>query len=78
MTLPAGATVTALLNNLLVDYDLYLYRAGSTTAVASSTNGGTTADQATWTNTTGASTTVYARVYKYSSTRTTYTVRVSY
>ncbi len=78
MTVPAGAAVTALLNNLLVDYDLYLYRAGSTTAVASSTNGGTTADQATWTNTTGASTTVYARVYKYSATRTTYTVRVSY
>ncbi len=78
MTVPNGATVTALLNNLLVDYDLYLYRAGSTTAVASSTNGGTTADQATWTNTTGASTTVYARVYKYSSTRTTYTLKVSY
>ncbi len=78
MTVPAGATVTGLLNGLSVDYDLYLYRAGSTTAVASSTNGGTTADQATWTNTTGASTTVYARVYKYSATRTTYTVRVSY
>ena len=78
MTLPAGATVTGLLNGLSVDYDLYLYRAGSTTAVASSTNGGTTADQATWTNTTGASTTVYARVYKYSATRATYTVKVSY
>lgn len=78
MTVPAGAAVTALLNGLTVDYDLYLYRAGSTTAVASSTNGGTTADQATWTNTTGASTTVYARVYKYSATRTTYTVKVSY
>ncbi len=78
MTVPAGATVTGLLNNLLVDYDLYLYRAGSTTAVASSTNGGTTADQASWTNTTGASTTVYARVYKYSATRTTYTLKVSY
>ena len=78
MTVPAGATVTGLLNGLSVDYDLYLYRAGSTTAVASSTNGGTTADQASWTNTTGASTTVYARVYKYSATRTTYTVKVSY
>ncbi|MEO7796066.1 MAG: S8 family serine peptidase [Thermoanaerobaculia bacterium] len=78
MTVPAGATVTGLLNGLSVDYDLYLYRAGSTTAVASSTNGGSTADQATWTNSTGASTTVYARVYKYSATRTTYTVKVSY
>ena len=78
MTVPAGSAVTALLNGLTVDYDLYLYRAGSTTAVASSTNGGTTADQATWTNTTGASTTVYARVYKYSATRTTYTLKVSY
>jgi hypothetical protein len=78
MTVPAGAAVTGLLNGLTVDYDLYLYRAGSSTAVASSTNGGTTADQATWTNTTGASTTVYARVYKYSSTRTTYTLKVSY
>ena len=42
MTVPAGATVTGLLNGLSVDYDLYLYRAGSTTAVAQSTNGGTT------------------------------------
>lgn len=78
MTVPAGATVTGLLNNLSVDYDLYLYRAGSTTAVAQSTAGGTTAETATWTNTTGASTTVYARVYKYSATRATYTVKVSY
>ena len=44
MTVPAGAAVTGLLNGLSVDYDLYLYRAGSTTAVCSSTNGGTTAD----------------------------------
>lgn len=78
MAVPAGATVTGLLNGLSVDYDLYLYRAGSTTAVAQSTNGGTTADQATWTNSTGAATTVYARVYKYSATRATYTVKVSY
>jgi len=78
MTVPAGATVTGLLNNLSVDYDLYLYRAGSTTAVAQSTAGGTAAETATWTNTTGASTTVYARVYKYSATRATYTVKVSY
>jgi PKD repeat protein len=78
MSVPNGATVTALLNGLTVDYDLYLYRSGSSTAVASSTNGGTTADQASWTNTTGAATTVYVRVYRYSSTRTTYALRVSY
>jgi serine protease len=78
MTVPSGATVTGLLNNLSVDYDLYMYRAGSATAVCSSTNGGSTADTCSWTNNTGASTTVYARVYQYSTTNTTYTVRVSY
>jgi serine protease len=78
MTVPAGATVTGLLNGLSVDYDLYLYRSGSTTAVAQSTQGGTTADQASWTNNTGASTTVHVRVYKYSATRATYALRVSY
>lgn len=78
MSLPAGATVTALLNGLSVDYDLYLYRAGSTTAVASSTNGGTTADQASWTNSGTTAVTIYARVYKYATTRTTYALRVSY
>jgi serine protease len=78
MTVPAGATVTGLLNNLSVDYDLYLYRAGSSTAVCSSTNGGSTADTCSWLNNTGASTTVYARVYQYSSTNTTYTLKVNY
>jgi hypothetical protein len=46
--------------------------------VASGTNGGTTQEQISWTNTTGATTTVYVRVYRYSSTRTTYSLRVSY
>jgi hypothetical protein len=78
MTLPAGATVTAVLNNLTVDYDLYLYRAGSSTAVASSTNGGSTSETASWTNNLGTSTTIYARAYRYSSTKTTYSLKVSY
>jgi hypothetical protein len=78
MTLPAGATVTAVLNNLTVDYDLYLYRAGSSSAVASSTNGGSTSETASWTNNLGTSTTIYARVYRYSSTKTTYSLKVSY
>ena len=77
MSLPAGSTITGLLNGLSVDYDLYLYNSAGT-QLASSTNGGTTADQASWTNTGGSAATVYVRVYRYSSTRTTYTLKVSY
>ncbi|HEV2846135.1 MAG TPA: hypothetical protein VG477_14870 [Thermoanaerobaculia bacterium] len=76
LSLPAGATVTALLNGLTADYDLYILNS-SGTQVASSINGGTTADQASYTNAGGA-TTVYVRVYRYASTRTTYQLRVSY
>ena len=47
-------------------------------AVASSLNGGTTADQASWTNTGASAINVFVRVYRYSSTRTTYQLRVSY
>jgi hypothetical protein len=78
LSLPAGATVTALLNGLTVDYDLYIYNSTTGSAVASSTNGGSTADQASWTNTGGSAINVYVRVYRYSSTRTTYQLRVSY
>jgi hypothetical protein len=77
LSLPAGRTVTALLNGLTVDYDLYIYNAAGT-QVASSTAGGTTADQATWTNTGASAVNVYVRVLRYSSTRTTYQLRVSY
>ena len=77
MSIPAGKTVTALLNGLSVDYDLYLYNSSGTT-LASSTNGGTTAETATWTNSGASAATVYVRVYRYSSTRTTYTLKVSY
>ncbi|HEX4954240.1 MAG TPA: pre-peptidase C-terminal domain-containing protein [Thermoanaerobaculia bacterium] len=78
LSLPAGRTVTALLNGLTVDYDLYLYNSTTGAAVASSTAGGTTADQASWTNTGASAIDVYVRVYRYSSTRTTYQLRVSY
>jgi hypothetical protein len=77
LSLPAGQTVTALLNGLTVDYDLYIYDAAGT-EVASSTNGGTTADQALWTNTGASAVNVDIRVYRYSSTRTTYQLKVSY
>lgn len=77
LSLPAGRTVTALLNGLTVDYDLYIYNAAGT-QVASSTAGGTTADQASYTNTGASAANVFVRVYRYSSTRTTYQLRVSY
>jgi hypothetical protein len=77
LSLPAGATVTGLLNGLTVDYDLYIFNSAGT-QVASSLNSGTTADQASWTNTGASAANVYVRVYRYSSTRTTYQLKVSY
>lgn len=78
LSLPAGATVTGLLNGLSVDYDLYIYNSTTGGAVASSLNSGTTADQASWTNTGASAINVFVRVYRYSSTRTTYQLKVSY
>jgi hypothetical protein len=78
LSLPAGATVTALLNGLSADYDVYIYNSTTGTEVASSTNGGTTADQASWTNTGGSAINVYVRVLRFSSTRTTYQLKISY
>lgn len=78
LSLPAGATVTALLNGLTADYDVYIYNSTGGSAVATSLNGGTTADQASWTNTGGSAISVYVRVYRYASTRTTYQLKVSY
>ncbi|HTG34513.1 MAG TPA: fibronectin type III domain-containing protein [Thermoanaerobaculia bacterium] len=78
LSLPAGRTVTALLNGLSADYDVYIYNSTTATQVASSLNGGTTADQASWTNTGASAINVYIRVYRYSSTRTTYQLKVSY
>ena len=78
LNLPAGRTVTALLNGLSADYDVYIYNSTTGSEVASSLNGGTTADQASWTNTGGSAINVYVRVYRYASTRTTYQLKVSY
>ena len=77
LSFPAGRTVTALLNGLTVDCGLEIYNAGGT-RVAYSTNGGTPTDQTSWTNTGGSAVNIHIRVYRYSSTRTTYQVRVSY
>ncbi|MFN7942727.1 MAG: Ig-like domain-containing protein [Thermoanaerobaculia bacterium] len=77
MSIPNGSTSTSLLNGLSVDYDLYVYNSAGT-LLGSSTAGGTTSETVTWTNSTGAAATIYVRVYKYASTRTTYALKVSY
>jgi hypothetical protein len=77
LSLPAGRTVTALLNGLTVDYDLEIYNANGDW-VAYSYNGDTTPDQASWTNTGASAMNVYILVYRASSTRTTYQLKVSY
>ena len=46
--------------------------------MASSTAGGTTAETASWTNTGTSAINVYVRVYRYSATKTTYQLKVSY
>ena len=78
LSLPAGKTVTALLNGLTVDYDVYIFNSTTGSAVASSLNGGTTADQASWTNTGATAVNVWVRAYRFSSTRTTYQLKISY
>lgn len=77
LSLPAGKTVTALLNGLTVNYNVYLYNAAGAT-LASSFNDSTTPDQVSWTNTGSAAVNVYVRVYRAASTQTTYQLRVSY
>ena len=77
LSLPAGQTVTALLNGLTVDYDLFIYDAAGT-EIAQSTNGGATADQTSWTNAGASAVNIDIRVYRYASTKTTYQLRVTY
>ena len=77
LSLPAGKTITALLNGLTADYDAFLYNAAGT-EVAKSVNGGTTADQASWTNTGSVAVNVYVRVNRYSTTKATYQLNISY
>ncbi|HYC90084.1 MAG TPA: hypothetical protein VEO54_12790 [Thermoanaerobaculia bacterium] len=77
VSVPAGATVTVLLNGLSVDYDLYLYNAAGT-EVGRSENGGTSPDLLSWTNGNASAANLYVLVWRYASTRTTYQLRVSY
>ena len=70
--------MTGLLDGLSVDYDLYIYNSTSGSAVASSTNSGSTPETASWTNSGSSAINVYVRVYRYSSTKTTYQLKVSY
>jgi Bacterial pre-peptidase C-terminal domain len=77
LSLPAGKTVTALLNGLTVNYNVYLYSATGAT-LDSSYNDSTTPDEVSWTNTGSSAVTVYVRVYRAASTQTTYQLRVSY
>jgi hypothetical protein len=78
LSLPAGKTVTALLNGLSADYDVFIFNSTTGAAVASSENGGTTADQASWTNTGTSAINVYVQAFRFSSTRTTYQLKISY
>jgi hypothetical protein len=77
LSVPAGKTVTALLDGLSVDYDLYLYDAAGN-QVAASENGGSSADQATYTNGNASAATLHVLVYRYAPERTTYQLKVSY
>jgi hypothetical protein len=77
LSLPAGSTVTALLNALTIDYDLFIYNAAGT-ELGKSINGGTTPDQTSWTDTGASAVNVYVRVYRFKPTRTTYQLKVSY
>lgn len=77
LSVPAGKTVTALLNGLSVDYDLYLYDAAGN-QVGASENGGTSADQLTYSNGNSSAVDIYVLVWRYASTRTTYPLKVSY
>ncbi len=77
VSLPAGATVTALLDGLTVDYDMDLYDAVGNW-VGSSYNGGSTPDQASWTNTTSSAMNVYVSIYRAATTQTTYQLKISY
>jgi hypothetical protein len=78
LSLPAGATVTGLLNDLSANYDLYIYNSTTGGPVASSHNPGTAPDQASWTNTGATAISVYVRVFRFESTRTTYHLKISY
>jgi hypothetical protein len=78
VSLPAGRTVTALLDGLTQDYSLEIYDAAGN-YVAYSYNNGTTPEQASWTNTTASAMNVFVLVYHDTAVpRANYQLRVSY
>jgi carboxypeptidase T len=78
VTVPAGATLRATLTPPAgADYDLYLYRAATGSAGASSTNGTGAVDSASLTNTGAAAATYYVRVRYYSGAAGNYTLQLT-
>jgi hypothetical protein len=78
VSLPAGSTVTALLNGLTQDYSLEIYDAAGS-YVGWSYNNGTTPERASWTNTTASAMNVFILAYRSSAVpRANYQLRVSY
>ena len=78
VNLPAGHTVTALLDGLTVDYDMEIYD-GQWGWLAYSYEGGTTPDQASWTNLGTSAIDVYIVVFRSpSAARTTYQLKVTH
>jgi carboxypeptidase T len=79
VTVPAGATLRATLTPPgNADYDLYLYRAATGGAAASSTNGTGVVDSASVANTGAAAATYYVRVRYYSGAAGSYTLRLTF
>jgi hypothetical protein len=77
LSVPAGRTVTAQLYGLTVDYDLYIHNTAGT-QLAASTQGGSTPDHTSWTNTSTSAVSVDIRVHRYVTTQTTYQLGISY
>ena len=78
ISLPAGLTLTALLNGLSTDYDIELYNANGD-YIGFSYNTGTTPEQASYTNTTASAMNIYVLIYRRTTfPRASYQLRVSY
>jgi len=69
-------TITLSFTHAYGDIDLQLYNACGGSVIASSTGTGNS-EQVTYTNSSGASATYYARVYLYNDTRNTYSMTIS-
>jgi serine protease len=78
ITLDAGKTLTATLTPpSSADFDLYIYRTVTGSAVASSIQGTGAVDTATYTNSGTSAITVYVRSSRYSSAGGSYTLSLS-